>query len=161
MAVHSRCVPLNGLCSSHALGGAEMNRIVLTWAIMALSGTLLLSIPSSAQLVPPAKKVAHVRIIQGPAIEMGNNGSTVIRWTSNTPGGSPGHFGVVHYGTDQKLSQTAKSHIRLNQNHRYTMFRVRIDDLKPRTTYYYRVDSTDTDGRSDGVISSVKTFTTR
>ena len=86
---------------------------------------------------------------------------TIIRWTSNNPGGSPEHYGVVHYGTDPKnLSQTAKSHIRLNQSHSYTIFRVRMDDLKPRTTYYYRVDSMDDHGASDGVISSVKTFTT-
>jgi hypothetical protein len=39
----------------------------------------------------------------------------IISWTSNNPGGSDEHFGVVHYGTDAKdLSQTAKSHIRLN-----------------------------------------------
>src|SRR6266436_4972038 len=39
--------------------------------------------------------------------------------------------------------------------------RVRITGLKPRTIYYYRVDSVDANGTSDGVISSVKTFTTR
>jgi hypothetical protein len=85
----------------------------------------------------------------------------IIRWTSNNPGGSPEHFGVVHYGTDPKnLSQTAKSHIRLNQNHRYTIFRVRMENLKPRTTYYYTVDSTEANGRSDGVTTTVKSFTT-
>ena len=58
------------------------------------------------------------------------------------PGGSDEHFGLVHYGTDSKdLSQTAKSHIRLNQKHSYTIFRVRVDNLQPRTTYYYTVDS--------------------
>jgi phosphodiesterase/alkaline phosphatase D-like protein len=138
-----------------------MNRILLTLAITVLSGSLLFSNPTSAQFIPPAKKAVRVRITQGPEIELANNDLTIIRWTSNNPGGSPEHFGVVHYGTDQNLSQTAKSHIRLNQNHRYTIFRVRMDDLKPRTTYYYRVDSMDANGTSDGVISSVKTFTTR
>jgi phosphodiesterase/alkaline phosphatase D-like protein len=66
----------------------------------------------------------------------------------------------VHYGTDKNLSETAKSHIRLNQTHSYTVFRVRMDALKPRTTYYYKVDSMGADGTSDGVISSIKTFTT-
>jgi phosphodiesterase/alkaline phosphatase D-like protein len=69
----------------------------------------------------------------------------------------------VYYGTDPKnLSQTAKSHIRLNPSHSYTVFRVRIEDLQPKTTYYYKVDSMDgkTNGRSDGVISPVKKFTT-
>ena len=138
-----------------------MNKVLLTLASTVLSGSLLFSIPSSAQFVPPAKKAPRVRITKGPEIELSNNDLTIIRWTSNNPGGSPEHFAVVHYGTDRKLSEMAKSHIRLNQSHRYTVFRVRVDGLKPRTTYYYKVDSMNADGTSDGVISSVKTFTTR
>jgi hypothetical protein len=85
----------------------------------------------------------------------------IIRWTSNNPGGSPEHFGVVHYGTSPKeLSQTAKSPIRLNPSHSYTVFRVRMDDLKPATTYYYKVDSVESNGNGDGVKSPVKHFTT-
>jgi chitodextrinase len=68
----------------------------------------------------------------------------------------------VHFGTDSKnLSQTAKSHIRLNPTHSYTDFRVRIDGLQPKTTYYYTVDSMGPDGKSDGVTSSVNTFMTQ
>jgi hypothetical protein len=67
----------------------------------------------------------------------------------------------VHYGTNPKeLSQTAKSPIRLNPGYSYTVFRVRMDDLRPGTTYYYRVDSIEANGNSDGVKSSVKHFTT-
>ena len=52
------------------------------------------------------------------------------------------HYGVVHYGTDAAdLNRTAASPIRLNPDHSYTVFRVRMDGLKPQTTYYYRVDS--------------------
>jgi hypothetical protein len=84
------------------------------------------------------------------------------RGEATTPGGSDEHYGVVHYGTNPKeLSQTAKSHIRLNQTHSYAVFRVRIDDLKPRTTYYYTVDSMEANGRSDGVKSPVRRFTTQ
>ena len=42
----------------------------------------------------------------------------------------------------------------------YTVFRVRVDGLKPRTTYYYTVDSKGADGQGDGVKSAVKHFTT-
>ena len=71
------------------------------------------------------------------------------------------HYGIVHYGTDPKdLSQTAKNPIRLNQGHASTTFRVRIYDLKPRTTYYYTVTSEESNGTSDGVKSTVRTFTT-
>src|SRR6267154_5265844 len=127
-----------------------MNTLLPTLAITVLTGGLLLSNPISAQFVPSAKKAAHVRILKGPELESATENLTIISWTSNNPGGSPEHFGVVHYGTDPKnLSQTANSPIRLNQNHRYTIFRVRVDDLKPKTTYYYRVDSMEANGRSD------------
>jgi phosphodiesterase/alkaline phosphatase D-like protein len=138
-----------------------MNRLLPTVAIAVLTGSLFLCSPISAQFIPSARKAAHVRIVKGPEIEMARNDLTIIRWTSNNPGGSPEHFGVVHYGTDPKnLTQTAKSHIRLNQGHSYTVFRVRVEGLQPKTTYYYKVDSADARGRSDGVISGTKTFAT-
>jgi hypothetical protein len=88
-----------------------------------------------------------------------NDNSAIIRWTSDNPGGSDEHFGVVHYGTNPKeLSQTAQSHIRLNRNHPYTIFRVRVDGLQPKTTYYYTVDSTQATGKSDGVKSPIRHF---
>jgi hypothetical protein len=68
---------------------------------------------------------------------------------------------VVYYGTDLKaLSRTAKSHVRLNRSHPETIFRVRVDGLRPRTTYYYTVTSMESDGKSDGVMSLVNQFTT-
>jgi phosphodiesterase/alkaline phosphatase D-like protein len=82
--------------------------------------------------------------------------------STNNPGGTDEHFGVVTYGTDPKnLNEIAKSHIRLNRNHPYTVFRVRVDGLQPRTTYYYTVDSMDGNGTRDGVKSPVRQFTTR
>jgi phosphodiesterase/alkaline phosphatase D-like protein len=140
-----------------------MNRVLLTLALV-FSGSLLLSNPTSAQFIPSVKKAAHVRIVKGPELESARENTTIITWTSNNPGGSPEHLAVVHYGTDPKnLTQTAKSHIRLNQDHKYTVFRVRLEDLPPKTTYYYKVDSMDakTNGKSDGVISPVKKFTTQ
>jgi hypothetical protein len=69
---------------------------------------------------------------------------------------------VVHYGTNPKdLSQTAKSPIRLNPGHPDTVFRVRIEGLKPGTTYYYKVDSIEANGKGDGVTSELKTFKTK
>jgi Purple acid Phosphatase, N-terminal domain len=136
-----------------------MNR--LTLAILALTGSMLLSNPTSAQFVPSSKRAAHVRITKGPELELAKENLTIITWTSDNPGGSPEHFGVVHYGTDPKnLNQTAKSHIRLNPTHSYTVFRVRIDDLPAKTTFYYKVDSMEASGRSDGVTSPVNKFTT-
>jgi phosphodiesterase/alkaline phosphatase D-like protein len=71
------------------------------------------------------------------------------------------HYGIVRYGTDPKdLSQTAKSPLRLNQGHPETIFRVRVTGLTPRTTYYYRVTSMESNGKSDRVKSTVRQFTT-
>ena len=71
------------------------------------------------------------------------------------------HYGIVRYGTDRtKLHQTAKSPIRVNPGHTHTIFRVRMDGLKPRTTYFYTVDSMEANGKGDGVQSTVKKFTT-
>jgi len=131
-----------------------MNKVLLTLSIMVLSGSML------AQESPTTPKAARVQIIQGPEIALAS-WFTVIRWTTNNPGGSPVHYGIVHYGTDPKdLSQTAKNPIRLNPYHSETVFRVHLYNLKPRTTYYYTVDSVESNGKSDGVTSPVQSFTT-
>jgi hypothetical protein len=111
---------------------------------------------------PPAGRAARVHITEGPALELFRDNEAIIRWTSNNPGGTDEHFGFVKYGTDpHNLNLTAKSHIRLNQNHPYTVFRVRLEDIKPGTTYYYTVDSMEATGELDGVKSNVYHFTAR
>lgn len=147
--------------------GSHIARPLLMLAVASVAGGMLLSNTSGAEadpqtgVVPPARTAAHVHIIHGPALELVRNNIAIIRWTSNNPGGSDDHFGVVHYGTDPKhLDEAAKSHIRLNQGHPETIFRVRVDGLKPKTTYYYTVDSMQSNGKSDGVKSPVSHFTT-
>jgi hypothetical protein len=117
--------------------------------------------PYAPKELPPGKRTARVHITRGPGLESATSNSAIIKWTSNNPGGADEHFGVVNYGTNPKnLSEMAKSHIRLNRNHSYTVFRVRVDGLKPRTTYYYTVDSMGGDGADDGVKSAINNFTT-
>jgi hypothetical protein len=138
-----------------------MKKLLLRLAITATAGSLLSLQPMVAQVSPTTPKTARVRITQGPEIELSKSFLTIIRWTTNNPGGSPEHYGIVHYGTDPKnLSQTAKSPITLNPNHPSTIFRVRMDDLKPGTTYYYTVGSMEGNGSDDGAKSAVKQFTT-
>jgi phosphodiesterase/alkaline phosphatase D-like protein len=108
-----------------------MNRLFLILAVAAATSSLLLSNPTSAQFVPAAKKAARVRIIKGPELELARE------------------------------NLTAKSHIRLNPTHSYTVFRVRVEGLAPNTTYYYKVDSMEPNGKSDGVTSPINTFTTQ
>ena len=138
-----------------------MNKLLLTLAITTTVGSLLSSNPAAAQVLPPAKRAERVEITKGPELELATNHLTIIRWTVNNPGGSDVHYGIVRYGTDpEDLSQTAKNPIRLNQGHQYTTFRVRIEGLKPQTTYYYTVTSEESNGKSDGVKSAVNKFIT-
>jgi hypothetical protein len=133
-----------------------MNKALLALSIMILRGSLL------AQESPITPRAERVRISDGPEVPLVGGYLTVIRWTVNNPGGLPVHYGVVHYGTDPKnLSQTAKNPIRLNPYHLLTVFRVNLYDLPPKTTFYYTVESIDSSGKSDGVTSPIKTFTTQ
>ena len=139
----------------------SLNGLLLNLAMSMVVASLFYSTPAAAQVAPTTKKAESVKITQGPEIERADSYLTIIRWTTNNPGGSPEHLGVVHYGTSPNdLSQTAQSPIRLNPDHPDTVFRVRINGLKPKTTYYYKVDSMEANGTSDGVKSPVKKLTT-
>jgi len=138
-----------------------MNRLLLKLMLTVMVVSLLHSTWMDAQESPTTKKTAGVRITQGPEIERADSDFAIVKWTSTNPGGSPEHYGIVRYGTDPTmLNQTSKSPIRLNPGHSYTIFRVRMEGLKPRTTYYYAVDSMEANGKGDGVKSAVKHFTT-
>jgi hypothetical protein len=133
----------------------NMNRLLLALAISVLSGSLL------AQESPTTPKAARVLIIQGPEIELAKEHLTIIRWTTNNPGGHPCITeSFIMANSNSCMSETVRSPIRLNPDHSSTVFRVRLDNLKPRTTYYYRVDSMEANGTRDGVKSSVNHFTT-
>lgn len=137
-----------------------MNTMVTKLTIAATAGILLTCHPISAQILPPAPKAASVTILQGPAVESARHGEVIITWTSNNPGGTDSHFGVIKYGTSPStLDQTATSPIRLNRGHSQTVFRVALDGLNPQTVYYYTVDSMGSDGTSDGVQGPVSQFT--
>jgi len=133
-----------------------MNKVLLTLSVMLLSSSLL------AQESPITPRAERVQISEGPEVPLVGGYLTVVRWTVNNPGGLPVHYGIVHYGTNPKnLNQTAKNPIRLNPYHSSTVFRVNLYDLPPQTTYYYSVQSMDSSGKSDGVTSPIKTFTTQ
>ncbi len=137
-----------------------MNKPAITFALAIATGSLLVTDRLAAQVSPTTPKAKHVRIIEGPELESASDYLTIIRWTVDNPGGSPVHFGVVHYGTSPRdLNQTAKSPIRLNPTHASTMFRVRIQGLKRGVTYYYAVGLEEANGTDDQVKSGVLHFT--
>ena len=136
-----------------------MNRLLVIRAATAAAGGLLFCSPVVAQNPPPQPRAEHVEI-KGPALEISHDDLAIVRWTTTNPGGDDDHYSVIHYGIDPNdLNQTAKNHIRLNQAHPETIFRVRLQGLKPTTTYYYKVTSMGYDGVSDGVESPVNHFT--
>jgi hypothetical protein len=140
-----------------------MNRLLLLLhlASVAAASSLLFANPLVAQTLPPQEKAEHVKITKAPELELALDNMAIVRWTTTNPRGDDEHYGVVHYGTDpEDLSQTAKGHIRLNRTHPETIFRVRMIDLKPQTTYYYEVTSMGSGGESDDVESAVNQFTT-
>jgi cytochrome c peroxidase len=106
-----------------------------------------------------ASRAGRVQIIEGPEIELAKEYLTVVRWRTDNPGGSPVHYGIVRYGTQpDRLIETAESPVRLNPDHQTTLFRVRMDNLKEWTTYYYQVDSIAANGNDDRVASPIQTF---
>jgi len=115
---------------------------------------------AAAQVSPTTEKAGEVRITQGPEIERGPRFCD-YQVDHQQPRRLPEHYGVVHYGTNPaNLDQTAKSPIRLNPAHSYTVFRVRLQGLKPATTYYYKVGALEASGNSDRMASPVGHFTT-
>jgi hypothetical protein len=97
-----------------------------------------------------------------PTIESVTNTLAFISWTTPNPGGTILHYAVVRYGKDPNhLQFTAKSPTKINPSHSEMVFRVRVQDLEPGTTYYYHVSSEQANGISDPATSGVNQFTTR
>src|SRR5258705_2073677 len=103
------------------MSGLHVSRISLPLAIMTLgsslscSGSIASPLVPDAKILPPARQAERVRVTEGPTIESAKSKLVIIKWTSDNPGGTDEHFGVVRYGTDPRhLSQTAQSPVRLN-----------------------------------------------
>jgi hypothetical protein len=97
-----------------------------------------------------------------PAVESVSDTLAFINWTTQNPGGTILHYAVVHYGKDPRhLDLKAESPTRINPSHSEMVFRVRMGDLEPGTTYYYKVSSRQATGILDPATSTVHKFTTR
>jgi phosphodiesterase/alkaline phosphatase D-like protein len=138
-----------------------MKSFILTFACVIIAGFIPWEFADDAVMAAvPTHKAAQ--LTAGPDLESATDTSAIIRWTTTNPGGTALHYGVVHYGTDAKdLTQVAQSPNRRNPSNPDMIFRVRITKLNSNTTYYYKVESTGATGATDGVSSSVKTFTTQ
>jgi len=101
------------------------------------------------------------QVVATPVVESVTDTLAFIGWTTQNPGGTTLHQAIVHYGKDPNhLDFTAKSPTRINPGHSEMIFRVRMYDLEPGTTYYYKVSSEQANGLSDRATSIVNQFTT-
>lgn len=137
-----------------------MKSFILTFAFVIVAGLMPWRFADDAVMAAvPTHKAA--RLTAGPELESATDTSAIVRWTTNNPGGTALHYGVVLYGTDAKnLTQVAQSPNRRNPSQPDMIFRVRIMRLDSNTTYYYKVESIGAGGASDGVSSPVRTFKT-
>jgi len=102
-------------------------------------------------------KEAAVKITNGPRVEGTGADWAEIACATNSASGS-----VVHYGTDaNNLSQTAQSPYVDKENASYQIHRVKVTGLKPKTTYFYVVDSGHGEGTGTEAKSQVAQFQTK
>jgi phosphodiesterase/alkaline phosphatase D-like protein len=104
------------------------------------------------------EKARAEKIIDGPRIEQVANTEATIAWTTNVGGSS-----VIHYGTEpNRLNEMAESKYADNdKNPKYQTHRVELHNLKPNTTYYYKVISGQGEGTGTEADSRVEQFRTR
>ena len=102
-----------------------------------------------AVAAPPMQAGQDIRITNGPMLEEVTGNAVVIAWSTDVPSSSR-----VWYATDKNnLTHVAESPENGSNTHR-----VRIDNLRPNTTYYFQVESSQARGRrgqgeSEGVLS--------
>jgi len=130
------------------------SRVTIAISIMAMGVSLLQPRLACAREAPQAGL--------SPMVESVADTFAFISWTTRNPGGTILHYAIVHYGKDPShLDLTAVSPTRINPGHTDMVFRVRMNDLQPQTTYYYKVSSTQANGTSDPGTSAVQRFDTR
>jgi hypothetical protein len=98
-----------------------------------------------------AQKAAKVKIIHAPVVESAKDTTATIAWSTNVKAST-----ILKYGTDPKdLNHTAEAPWG-GPTHR-----VYLRGLKPGTTYYFRVESTQAAGTGSQVLSGVDQFRTQ
>jgi purple acid phosphatase-like protein len=100
--------------------------------------------------VKHAQKAQKVKITHGPVIESTQPTTATIAWSTNVNAST-----ILKYGANPgDLDQTAEA--------RWggTTHRVYLRHLRPGTTYYYRIESTQAQGTGSQAVSGVQQFHT-
>ena len=113
---------------------------------------LLFAVASAAQTKAQAE-----RITNGPVVKKTTDTVAEIAWSTDAPGSS-----IVKYGTSQNaLNETAEAPWgdtkEPNGDYNHT---VRVKNLKPNTTYYFVVETTQGAGTGTQIQSQPKEFHT-
>ncbi len=91
-----------------------------------------------------------LQITHGPVVESVSDTTAIVAWSTNQPSSS-----TVQYGTSWlALNQTAQA------PWGQTTHRVTINNLKPNTKYYFRVQSAQAEGTGQQARSQFGTFQT-
>jgi Purple acid Phosphatase, N-terminal domain len=136
---------------------ANGSRLTIAVSVVAM-GLLFLQ----PRLASAGERSSPAQVDVSPIVESVADTFAFISWTTRNPGGTILHYAIVHYGKDPNhLDLTAVSPTRINPGHTDMVFRVRMNDLQPETTYYYKVSSTQANGTADPATSSVQQFNTR
>jgi phosphodiesterase/alkaline phosphatase D-like protein len=115
--------------------------------------TTVLTVAVAYAAAAPAPQAGQdIRITNGPVIEEATSNAAVIAWSTDVPSGSR-----VWYGTEKNnLTHSAEASDNGSKTHR-----VRINNLKPNTTYYFQVESSQRSGnRGEAESAGVRSFKT-
>lgn len=129
-----------------------MRRLIIIAGIgLALwAGTRVQSGSKAIAAPLPQAQTLHLRITRGPIVEYISSHHAVVGWTT-----SASSTGLLRYGTSKtNLSQTQRTGWPIARK----THRVELSKLKPSTTYYFQVTSSE---KGDGsATSGIGSFTT-
>ena len=114
--------------------------------LLAIAMTLVVAYAVAA---PAPQAGQDIRITNGPILEEVSGNAVVIAWSTDVPSSSR-----VWYATDKNNL----THVAESPENGSNTYRVRIDNLRPNTTYYFQVESAQSrgnrgQGESEGVLS--------
>src|SRR5437868_5398166 len=121
------------------------SKLLLVAIVLTVAGVY-----GAAALAPQVGQ--DIRITNGPIIEEATSNAAVISWSTDVASSSQ-----VWYGTEKNnLTHSAEAPDNGSKTHR-----VRIDNLKPDTTYYFQVESSQRRGnRGEAESAGVRSFKT-
>jgi len=119
--------------------------------------TVLLALAVGLAVAASAQRSPALQITDGPRVEGVGDTWAVIAWTTNTGGSS-----IIRYGMNgNSLTQTAMAPYADNERREHQTHRVKVENLRPGTTYYFIADSGQGEGTGTSARSGVQSFTTK